>query len=63
MVSPSNLPSWQRWPPNCCETCIGWEANVEIKYEGRCGKSDSLNCNDKTDSRFRCPAFERKDSI
>jgi hypothetical protein len=52
-------PSWERWPPNCCESCIGpWVRKGE--YWGICGKSDSLEFGTSTDTRFRCPAFERR---
>jgi len=52
-----------RWPPNCCETCTGWQKDEEKKYEGRCNSSDSLLAGDKTDSRYRCPAFVRKEGV
>lgn len=54
-------PSWLRWPPNCCETCVGWEARE--KWVGTCVKSDSLECGTTTDSRFRCPAFQRRAEV
>jgi len=57
------IPSWMRWPPNCCETCTGWQKDEEKKYEGRCNSSDSLLAGDKTDSRYRCPAFVRKEGV
>lgn len=53
-----NQPSWLKWPPNCCETCIGWRKTAE--WVGKCFKSDSLNHGETTDSRYRCPAFVRK---
>lgn len=56
-----NKPSWLRKIPNCCESCIGWEKDSELLYVGRCTKSDSLNCGEKTDSRERCPVFVRKE--
>lgn len=53
------IPSWLRWPPNCCETCVGpWLA--ETRWVGRCGKADSLEYGTTTDARFRCPSFVRK---
>lgn len=54
------VPSWLRWPPNCCETCIGWEASTHQDYVGRCNKGDSLDCGTTTDTRYRCPSFQRK---
>jgi hypothetical protein len=57
-----NTPSWQKWPPNCCETCTGpWESSSAFGgWEGTCGKASSVNYGDKTDARFRCQDFERK---
>ena len=53
------LPSWQRWPPNCCETCVGpWRRTAD--HVGMCEKGDSLEFGTTTDSRFRCPAFQRR---
>jgi len=52
------IPSWQRWPPNCCETCIGWQQKDE--FTGKCHKSNSLDFGEVTDARYRCPAFERQ---
>lgn len=57
------LPSWQRWPPNCCESCTGWEKLENEQWVGRCASSVSLDCGDKTDSRYRCPSFQRKDGV
>ena len=54
------VPSWLRWPPNCCETCVGWAKHAEEDYVGTCTLSDSLECGTRTDSRYRCPAFVRK---
>lgn len=56
-------PSWLRWPPNCCESCIGFQPSETEKWVGKCNKSDSLECGTTTDYRFRCPAFERKKNI
>lgn len=56
----SSIPSWQRWPPNCCETCIGpWRSTAP--HTGLCQKADSLEFGTTTDSRFRCPAFQRRE--
>lgn len=52
------VPSWLRWPPNCCETCTGW--SKELEWFGTCNQSGSVNCGDKTDARFRCQDFIRK---
>ena len=53
------IPSWLRWPPNCCETCTGpWKKKDE--WTGTCEKADSLEYGLVTDSRFRCPSFQRK---
>lgn len=53
------MPSWLRWPPNCCETCVGpWRRLGP--HHGRCDKGDSLEAGTTTDSRFRCPAFVRR---
>lgn len=52
------VPSWQRWPPNCCETCIGWAKTGE--WVGRCDHPFSVNRGDITDARFRCQDFKRK---
>lgn len=63
----NTLPSWKRWPPNCCETCVGFQPNdpnkYGSKYAGKCNKSDSLECGTTVDTRFRCAAFERKEGI
>lgn len=52
-------PSWLRWPPNCCETCVGPWVRTEA-WAGRCEKHDSLEVGIVTDARFRCPAFQRR---
>lgn len=57
------VPSWLRWPPNCCETCIGWSQDKYQEYYGVCCSSDSVEAGTHTDSRFRCPAFKRKDGV
>lgn len=54
-------PSWMRWPPNCCETCVGWQPKTQ--YTGKCNSSESLDCGTTTDTRYRCPAFIRKEGV
>lgn len=55
------LPSWLRWPPNCCETCVGpWHRTERSQYEGTCGNANSLNYGERTDARFRCQDFVRR---
>jgi hypothetical protein len=65
-------PSWLRWPPNCCETCVAWQrvapSHEHHPYLGRCngtaktpaGGISSVDSGDLTDSRYRCPAFVRR---
>jgi hypothetical protein len=60
---PPAKPSWQRWPPNCCEICIGWEQDKNDRWIGTCHDSTSLNANTPTDARYRCPAFKRKAGV
>ena len=60
MMTVIRKPSWLRWPPNCCETCTGWAKAKDELYIGVCTKSDSLSFGETTDSRYRCPAFQRK---
>lgn len=56
------VPSWMRWPPNCCETCIGpWRRDLSDRWVGVCEKPDSLEFSTRTDARFRCIAFQRKE--
>lgn len=51
-------PSWERWPPNCCETCIHWKPLEAERWIGTC----TTNPFDEiTDARFRCPSFSRKE--
>lgn len=57
------IPSWLRWPPNCCESCVGWQRHEAEKWVGVCNSSDSIEPGMTTDSRFRCSAFKRKDGI
>lgn len=54
------LPSWLRWPPNCCETCTGWQRSETDRWIGRCNNSESIDCGEMTDARYRCPKFSRK---
>lgn len=42
---------------DCCETCSGWQRTD--KYAGMCQNSMSLNIGQVTDSRYKCPAFDR----
>jgi len=62
MTDVPNVPSWMRWPPNCCETCTGWSKLPNETYVGRCNQS-SINSGDITDARFRCQDFKRKDGV
>lgn len=70
------VPSWKRWPPNCCESCVGWEKTDRyIDYKsgervehysdvvGICHRDNSIDFGTMTDSRYRCPAFQRKEGI
>lgn len=52
------IPSWLRWPPNSCETCVGWERLSD--HTGTCQKHNALDVATITDSRYRCPSFQRK---
>ena len=55
----TDKPSWQRWPPNGCETCRGpWRKLGD--WNGVCENSGSLNYGEQTDARFRCQDFARK---
>lgn len=49
-MSEKSVPSWLRWPPNCCETCSGWRQTGN--YAGRCEQTNSTNSSDITDARF-----------
>lgn len=60
---PAQLPSWQRWPPNCCETCVSGQPNPETSFEYRCNNGASLVVGERVDARYRCPAFERKEGV
>jgi hypothetical protein len=50
------LPSWMRRPGNCCETCVSWSKD---KYLACCNPV-SMDSGETTDSRYRCPNFERR---
>ena len=52
------VPSWLRWPPNCCETCTDWQPTET--YIGVCNSPIGLDTGAVTDSRYRCPSFVRK---
>ena len=56
-----SLPSWLRFPPNCCETCVSWRRADATT--GRCDNAASTHEGDVTDSRFRCQDFHRKDNL
>lgn len=56
-------PSWLRWPPNCCETCISWDRSATDRWIGVCKNSISTNCAETTDARYRCPTFERTKDV
>lgn len=66
-------PSWLRWPPNSCETCVSWNhtgkyttAEGEVIYSnfvGICNSSSSFDQGLPTDARYRCPAFKRKAGV
>ena len=56
-------PSWLRWPPNCCESCTGWLQDPNDRWIGVCRQGDALDANTKTDARYRCPSFKRKEGI
>jgi hypothetical protein len=54
------LPSWMRRPGNCCETCISWNKDKYVQYCGTCCNPVSMDSGEVTDSRYRCPNFERR---
>jgi hypothetical protein len=56
-------PSWLRWPPNCCETCTGWESDKTDRWIGTCRESASFDVGMLTDARYRCPTFKRKAGV
>lgn len=58
-VEASIKPSWLRWPPNCCETCVNWSQDIQDKWIGTCNGA-LLGFAEKTDARYRCPSFQRK---
>lgn len=57
------VPSWLRWPPNCCETCTGWQRHDDAQWTGTCNSSETLEPGITTDTRYRCPAFKRRSDI
>lgn len=58
----TKVPSWLRWPPNCCETCQGpWKKTGD--WTGRCERSESFEYGTTTDSRFRCASFQCKEGM
>jgi hypothetical protein len=61
----AQVPSWKRWPPNCCESCVGWARSLDgySPFTGTCVKDNSIDFGTTTDSRYRCPSFQRKEGI
>lgn len=59
----TTLPSWERKIPNCCQSCISWQKDNYIEYVGICSNAISLDSGEKTDSRYRCPSFQRKENV
>lgn len=57
-----NKPSWLRWPPNCCETCVNWQRAADDKWIGRC-QAGLVAAGEITDARYRCPDFKRKAGV
>jgi hypothetical protein len=57
-----NIPSWLKWPPNCCETCVSWQRSETDKWIGKCN-NDVLGLGEQVDARYRCPQFKRKDNL
>ena len=56
-------PSWSRNRGNHCETCADWSKDKYCEYVGLCCSPVSIDFGEKTDSRYRCPAFRRKNGI
>jgi hypothetical protein len=54
------LPSWLRGRGNHCETCVSWSKDKTIQYCGTCTNPSSMDSGEVTDSRYRCPSFERR---
>lgn len=54
-------PSWIRGRGNCCETCSAWSKDRDYDFVGLCCSAISLDSGEKTDSRYRCQSFIRKD--
>lgn len=57
-AEPISVPSWLRWPPNCCETCKSWRHTSG--FVGQCENAASTHVGSETDARFRCQDFYRK---
>jgi hypothetical protein len=53
-------PSWMRGRGNHCETCVSWSKDKYIPYCGTCTSPSSMDSGEVTDSRYRCPSFERR---
>ena len=54
-------PSWLRSGGNHCSTCQSWSKDPIMDYVGLCCSPISLDSGERTDSRYRCPSFCRKD--
>jgi hypothetical protein len=54
-------PSWLRNGGNHCSTCGFWSKDRDYEYVGLCTSPISLDSGEKTDSRYRCQCFVRKD--
>jgi hypothetical protein len=55
------IPSWTRGRGNHCETCVSWSKDKFIPYCGTCTNAASMDSGEVTDSRYRCPNFQRKE--
>jgi hypothetical protein len=55
------LPSWTRNGGNHCSTCASWSKDRDYDYVGLCTSAISLDSGEKTDSRYRCQSFQRKE--
>ena len=54
-------PSWIRGRGNHCETCQFWSQDRDWKYVGLCYSPTSVDSGERTDCRYRCPSFIRKE--
>ena len=54
-------PSWGRGRGNHCATCESWSKDKMIDHVGICCSPVSLDSGERTDSRYRCQSFIRKD--